>query len=105
MFYGFKVLALEINLTQACPDFRSAGFQPALLTCICRGSAPRPWELRSCLMPRYVKPGKLLLKIFHLGQIKRRDVWIVRMLGGIVLVIIFRAIESLERNNLRHDVL
>lgn len=50
-----------------------------------------------------VQAGKLLLEIFDLGEIEHGDVGIFRVLGGVVLVIGLGAIESLHRDDLRHD--
>ena len=50
-----------------------------------------------------IEVWKLLLKVFDLGKVEPRDVRIVGMLHGVGLMIFFRAIECLERNDLGHD--
>ena len=45
----------------------------------------------------------MLLKIFDLGEVEHSYVRIGGVLSGIILVVIFGAIESFERNDLGHD--
>src|ERR1700722_17127649 len=44
----------------------------------------------------HVKAGKLLLKVSYLGKVEHGDVPIFRVLGGIILVIVFSSIESFK---------
>jgi hypothetical protein len=56
-----------------------------------------PWwprESENLLAVSDVETGEFLLKMLHFGQVKRRDVGIVGIVGGVVLVIILGAIEA-----------
>src|SRR3954463_12548827 len=46
---------------------------------------------------------KHLLEVFDLGQVEARDIGLVRMLGGVVLVIILRRIKRLRAADLGDD--
>src|ERR1700679_2524060 len=50
-----------------------------------------------------VKARKLLLEMLYLWQVEGGYVGVVRMIGGIVLVVVFGAIEGLESGDLGDD--
>src|ERR1700679_1283686 len=50
-----------------------------------------------------VKARKLLLEMLYLWQVEGRYVGVVGMIGGIVLMVVFGAIEGLERGDLGDD--
>src|ERR1700722_6990744 len=71
-----------------------------IVPCRTRAHALRGPKL---LAAGHVKAGKLLLKVFYLGKVEHGDVPIFRVLGGKILVVVFGAIKSFQRNDLGHD--
>src|ERR1044072_8907893 len=52
---------------------------------------------------RYVQFGKFLAKICQLRQVVIPDIWLVRMINGVVLMIRFRLIKRLECDDLSYN--
>jgi len=50
-----------------------------------------------------VEVGKLLVEVFYLGKVVGGDVGVVGMKGGVVLMVVFGAIEGFERGDLGDD--
>src|SRR5436309_7160776 len=51
----------------------------------------------------HVQIGKLLTKVFHLGQIVHPDVWAVEMMCEVVLMVAFSFVKTGQADHLRHD--
>src|SRR5580698_11437243 len=49
------------------------------------------------------KLGKLLFQSIDLGLVTYLDIWVLGMIERVVLMVGFRIVEGLERNNLGHN--
>src|SRR6266566_4833207 len=67
------------------------------------GSRSPPDGLKALKELLLVERGELLLQPLHLRQVVEDDVRLVGVAGEIVLVILLRGIEVLERRHLRDD--
>src|ERR1700677_5152350 len=47
--------------------------------------------------------GKLLLESFDLGPVAHEDIWIVRMMQSVVLMVRLSVVEALQRRHFSHN--